>query len=138
MNTVAARLVVAILSSVIGTSLAWAEPTLPTTAAGPVGAGQLVQIVLALALVLALVVALGWGAQRLRLTKGTTGRHIKIIDSLALGARERLMLVDVDGERVLIGIASGRLERLHAMSAREPAGFAEALRVADAAQEQAQ
>ena len=137
MNTVATRLVAVILTCVIGASSAWAQPTLPVPAPGPVGAGQVVQIILALVLVLALVVALGWGAQRLRLTKGTTGRHIKIVDTLALGARERLMLVDVDGERVLIGIASGRLERLHAMGAREPAGFAEALRVADAAQEHA-
>jgi flagellar protein FliO/FliZ len=137
MKTAATGPVVVILSCVMGASLAWAQPTLPTPAPGPVGAGQLVQIILALGLVLALVVALGWGAQRLRLTKGNTGRHIKIVDTLALGARERLMLVEVDGERVLIGIASGRLERLHAMSAREPAGFAEALRVADAAQEQA-
>ena len=90
-----------------------------------VGAGELTKVAGGLVLVLALIAGLGWAAQRLRQVRGTGGRHLRILDALPLGTRERLVLVEVDGERVLIGIAGGRIERLHALAPR--GGFSQAL-----------
>ena len=70
-------------------------------------------------------------AQRLRLGRGASGKHLRIVDALALGTRERLLLVDVAGERVLLGVAGGRIERLHVLEA--PTGdFSSALEAAQA------
>ena len=103
----------------------------PALASAPVvGAGELGKVAGGLLLVLALIAGLGWAAQRLRQGRGTGGRHLRIVDALPLGTRERLVLVEVDGERVLIGIAGGRIERLHALAAK-PEGFSQALAAAN-------
>ncbi len=85
------------------------------TPAAQVGLSQFAQVFGALVLVLVLIVGLALSAQRLRLGRGTNGRHLRIVDALALGTRERLLLVDVAGERVLLGVAGGRIERLHVL-----------------------
>lgn len=108
----------------------WANPGL--AAAPAVGTGELAKVAGGLVLVLALIAGLGWAAQRMRQGRGTGGRHLRILDALPLGTRERLVLVEVDGERVLIGIAGGRIERLHALSPK-PEGFSEALAAATGA-----
>lgn len=115
----------------------FAAPVMANPALSPapaVGAGELTKVAGGLVLVLALIAGLGWAAQRLRQVRGTGGRHLKILDALPLGTRERLVLVEVDGERVLIGIAGGRIERLHALAARS--GFSQALASATTAVEE--
>lgn len=77
------------------------------------GLGEMSQIVGALIMVLALIMALAYGAQRLKLGRVAGGRHLKLIESLPLGPRERLLLVEVGGERLVLGLAAGRIERLH-------------------------
>lgn len=92
---------------------------LAATEAAPaaVGMSQLAQVLGALALVLVMIFGLAIASQRLRLGRGANGRHLRILDALSLGARERLLLVDVAGERVLLGVAGGRIERLHVLAA---------------------
>ncbi|MGE3771439.1 MAG: flagellar biosynthetic protein FliO [Gammaproteobacteria bacterium] len=83
--------------------------------AASVGLTQFAQVFGALVLILGLIFGLAVAAQRLRLGRGASGRHLRIVDALALGTRERLLLVDVAGERVLLGVAAGRIERLHVL-----------------------
>jgi flagellar protein FliO/FliZ len=107
-----------------------AESTVQTTAS-PLGVGKLSEVFGALALVVLLIFGLALAAQRLRLGRGASGKHLRIVDALALGTRERLLLVDVAGERVLLGVAGGRIERLHVLEA--PTGdFSSALEAAQA------
>ena len=89
------------------------------------GFGELSQIIGALVVVLALIAALAYGAQRLKLGRPAGTRHLKVIDTLPLGPRDRLLLVEVGAERVLLGCSSGRIERLHVQAA--PASFNEVL-----------
>lgn len=96
----------------------------------PMGLGELGQVAGSLVLVLLLIGGLAWGAQRLRLTKGSAGRHLRVVDALSLGTRERLLLVEVDGERLLLGVAGGQLRRLHVLSAPAIPEFASALHAA--------
>lgn len=106
-----------------------APPSAPASAL-PVGLGELGQVTGSLLLVLLLIGGLAWGAQRLRLAKGSTGRHLRVVDALSLGTRERLLLVEVDGERVLLGVAGGQLRRLHVLSTPAHPEFASALHAA--------
>ena len=77
------------------------------------GLGEMSQVAAALVVVLALIVALAYGAQRLKLGRVVGGRHLKLVETLPLGPRERLLLVEVGGERLLLGLSAGRIERLH-------------------------
>ncbi len=97
------------------------------TAAEPVGLSTLGQVFGVLALVLVLIFGLAIAVQRMNLGRGASGKHLRIVDALALGTRERLLLVDVAGERVLLGLAGGRIERLHVLEAQVSTDFTAAL-----------
>jgi flagellar protein FliO/FliZ len=105
------------LAAALFAPAAGAAERLADAAASPVGVGQLAQVIGGLALVVVLIFGLAVAARRLRLGRGVSGRHLKVIDALALGARERLLLVEVAGERVLLGLTAGRIERLHVLDA---------------------
>jgi flagellar biosynthetic protein FliO len=61
--------------------------------------------------------------RRMTALRGANGSHLRVIEALALGARERLVLLDVDGERVLIGVSAGRIQALAALKPAAAASF---------------
>ena len=127
------RLCLALLIATRAGSATAAE-ALAQSAASPLGVGKLSQVFGALALVVVLIFGLALAAQRLRLGRGVSGKHLRIVDALALGTRERLLLVDVAGERVLLGVAGGRIERLHVLGPSAAGHFAMALDAARSTQ----
>ena len=96
--------------------------TAATAAAAPiVGSGiggQLTQLVLGLLLVLGLIFALAWLLRRVQQTGSRQGQVIELISSRALGARDRLVLVQVGNEQILLGLTPGRITPLHVL--KEP------------------
>ena len=100
-----------------------AEPLAGATAAAApvVGSsigGQLTQLVLGLLLVLGLIFALAWLLRRVQQTGPRQGQVIELISSRALGARDRLVLVQVGNEQILLGLTPGRITPLHVL--KEP------------------
>ena len=94
----------------------------------PVAAGQAVQVAAGLALVLLLIAAAAWAARRLQGLRPHGRGRIRIIEGLAVGAREKLLLVEVDGSRVLLGMCPGRIATLHTFAGESPPpSFAHAL-----------
>ncbi|MCC6708577.1 MAG: flagellar biosynthetic protein FliO [Gammaproteobacteria bacterium] len=96
----------------------------------PVGFGQAVQVILGLVLVLGMIVAAAWGARRLQAIRPQGRGHIRIVEGLAVGTRDKLLLVEVDGQRVLLGMSPGRIATLHTFSAEGSPQFDDALRAA--------
>lgn len=87
------------------------EETLP--------AGML-RSVLAAAAMLAVLLAVAWLARRmsgLRLDRSGGEERIRLVSQKPLGMREKLVLVEVDGARVLLGITQNRIQRLHLVEA---------------------
>lgn len=83
---------------------------------------SLVQMFAALAFVVALLVVLAWVMRRLQgWSRHASGERlpIELVGQRALGARERLVVVEVDGQRVLLGVGAGRIEALHRWSVSE-------------------
>ena len=75
-------------------------------------ASSLGQVTLALLLVLAAVFAAAWFMRRLR-TLGSAGQAtIEVVAQVALGARERAVIVKVGQTHVLLGVAPGRVNFL--------------------------
>ena len=99
-----------------------AEPVVATAAVPVAGAsvgGQLTQLVLGLLLVLGLIFALAWLLRRVQQTGARQGGQvIELISSRALGARDRLVLVQVGNEQILLGLTPGRITPLHVL--KEP------------------
>ncbi|MFK7605382.1 MULTISPECIES: flagellar biosynthetic protein FliO [unclassified Pseudomonas] len=97
-----------------------AEPVVSAaaTAAPVVSAGvggQLMQLVMGLLLVLGLIFALAWLLRRVQSTGTRQGQVIELISSRALGARDRLVLVQVGNEQILLGLTPGRITPLHVL-----------------------
>ena len=97
-------------------------------------AGQLIRTLLGLAVVLLLLFALAWAARRWSLpglvarSNGDEADALKVVAQVSLGMKERLVLVEVDGKRVLLGVVPGRISRL--AEPADPQAFERALAVA--------
>lgn len=99
-----------------------AEPVANAAAAPAVNsgvAGQLTQLVLGLLLVLGLIFFLAWLLRRVQQAgPAGKGQVIELIGSRALGPRDRLMLVQVGNEQILLGLSPGSITALHVL--KEP------------------
>ncbi len=85
---------------------------------------SLLGVALSLVFVLALVLFLAWLARRTRILGVWQGGPMQIRATLALGHRERLVLVEVDGRRLLLGVTQEQVRMLLELdavtSANEP------------------
>nr|WP_207199338.1 MULTISPECIES: flagellar biosynthetic protein FliO [unclassified Pseudomonas] len=102
-----------------------AEPAATSAAAvaapaiGSGVAGQLTQLVFGLLLVLGLIFFLAWLLRRVQQSgPAGKGQVIELIGSRALGPRDRLMLVQVGNEQILLGLSPGTITALHVL--KEP------------------
>ena len=92
----------------------------PAAGAGPaVAAGGVAQVVIGLAAVLALVGAIAWLLKRYSGLRGTGSGLIRIVGGAAVGQRERIVLVEVGGTWLLVGVAPGQVRALHTMPKNE-------------------
>ncbi|RJG10623.1 flagellar biosynthetic protein FliO [Pseudomonas cavernicola] len=80
--------------------------------------GQLVQLLLGLLLVIGLIFLLAWLMRRVQQIGPRGGRVIKLVASQALSPRDRLVLVQVGDEQILLGLSAGRITPLHVL--KEP------------------
>ena len=90
-----------------------AETTASMSSAG-MGA-QLSKLLLGLLLVIGLIFLLAWLLRRVQQLHPRGAQVIKIVSTQALGPRERLVLVQVGGEQILLGLSAGRITPLHVL-----------------------
>ena len=62
------------------------------------------QVALALVVIIGVVVALGYLAKRFQLTKPGRGSVLQVVDSTYLGPKERLVLVQLGDQHILVGM----------------------------------
>ena len=98
-----------------------AAPAAPVLATGGSGlAGQLTQTVLGLLAVVALIFGLAWLMRRVQQAVLRQDQVIDVIGAKALGPRDRLVLVQVGDEQILLGVSPGRISALHVMNTPVP------------------
>lgn len=79
----------------------------------PVSA-PLLQVSGALIAIIALILAAAWLVKRLGFAPKRTGVNgLKISASASLGARERVVVVDVEDARLVLGVTAGQINLLH-------------------------
>ncbi|MEZ5565120.1 MAG: flagellar biosynthetic protein FliO [Gammaproteobacteria bacterium] len=100
-------------------------------ATGGLPAGDLtsaaIRMVLGLAVVLALLGATAWVSRRFRSTAQARGGHIEVVSGLSLGSRERVVLLKVAGDQVLVGVSPSGLRTLHVLKQGDSPEFSKYL-----------
>jgi flagellar protein FliO/FliZ len=128
------------------TTPAPAQPT-PQMFPGPAqsapsapAAGSLLQTIVSLLFVLALLVGLAWAMKRFGPRAMGGGANMRVVGALSLGGRERIMVVEVADQWIVVGAAPGRVNVLTTMPRQEgveppapmaaglPSGFADWLK----------
>lgn len=87
--------------------------TSPAFAAGPGMAGA-AGMVLSLLLILGLFVLAAWLAKRYLPQVGKPG-PVKVIGATAVGAREKVVVVEVENTWLVLGVGGGQVRALHAL-----------------------
>jgi flagellar protein FliO/FliZ len=88
--------------------------------AAPGLAGELLQVVLSLAGIVVLILAAGWLSRRVQARGRPGGRRLRCVEAMTLGGRERLMLVDAEGKRLLLGVGAHGVRTLHVYDGAAP------------------
>ena len=89
-------------------------PVQPAIAA-PDSTGSLLRTVSGLAAVLALLALCLWGMKRLGGSRLSAGSVVKVVGGVSVGNRERVMVLEVAGEWIVIGVAPGHVSTLAQM-----------------------
>ena len=89
-------------------------------AAEPGVGAELLRVCLSLVGIIALIFAAGWLGRRAQGRAQSGGRRIRCVESFAIGTRERVLLLEADGKRLLIGAGQGGLRTLHVYEGEVP------------------
>ncbi|TAL89653.1 MAG: flagellar biosynthesis protein FliO [Rhodanobacter sp.] len=92
----------------------------PAATPGFNAAGELVRVILSLAGIIAMILVVGWLTRRMQRRPGGGGRRIRCVESFAVGTRDRLLLLDADGKRLLIGMGPAGMRTLHVYEGAAP------------------
>ncbi|MFD2366391.1 flagellar biosynthetic protein FliO [Pseudoduganella sp. GCM10020061] len=101
----------------------------PATPANPVqivppstgtpGVGSLLQTIMALGVVLGLLAVMAWGLKRWGPRQPTGASNLHIVGALNLGGRERIVVVEVGDQWIVVGASPGRINALATMPRQE-------------------
>ena len=97
------------------------RPATPSATVPPItmpagsSTGSLLQTLFALILVLAVLGALAWFLKRYGPKVGGGNANLRVVGSLNLGGRERIVVVEVGNEWIVVGASPGRINALATM-----------------------
>ena len=106
--------------------------------ASPVDVSTLLGLAASLVVVIGAILLAGWAYSRLRGVSTGASRVINVLAAQSLGPKERIVLVQIGGKQLAVGLTPGSLNTLHVfdepvidLPEKRPATpFAERLRVA--------
>jgi flagellar protein FliO/FliZ len=91
----------------------------PAYAAPPTPAGSGLQLLFGLIVVLGLLMGIAWWLKRFGPVRGVGSSAAKIIGGVSVGTRERVMVVEVGEQWIVIGVAPGSVNALSTMPRQE-------------------
>ena len=86
-----------------------------TLKSDPMSGSYLMQLVLGLIVVVLCIIALAWFAKKMNGFQSVTDDSLKMISSMSMGTRERIVLLQVGEEQILVGVSPGRINKLHVL-----------------------
>ncbi len=76
-------------------------------------AGNILNVILGLVVVLAIIYVLAFGLKRFGTLPGRSGHSIRVISGINLSQRDKVILIQVGEEQLLLGVSPGRINLLH-------------------------
>jgi flagellar biosynthetic protein FliO len=98
-----------------------AQPPAPLATPAGASTGSLLQTIFALIVVLALLGGVAWFLKRYGPKISGSSAQLHIVGSLNLGGRERIIVVEVGGQWIVVGASPGRVNALATMPKQDAA-----------------
>lgn len=92
-------------------------PAFAASAPADVDPGGLLRVCLSLGVVIALILGAGWILRRLQGGTVRSGGNLRALESIAIGMKERVVLVQAGEKQLLLGVAPGNVRTLHVFDA---------------------
>lgn len=84
----------------------------------------MVQMVFSLAAVVAIILGLAWMTRRMQGLRATSNADLRVKSTIAVGMKERVVLIEACGRQILIGVAPGQVTMLKDLGTAPPAPVA--------------
>ncbi len=81
----------------------------------PFAGGQVAEIVVGLFVVLFIIGVVAWLVRRVPGLSVSSDGRVKVVSGVSVGQRERILLVEIGDQQLLVGVAPGRVETLHVL-----------------------
>ncbi len=82
----------------------------------PMSGDYLMQLVMGLFVVLLCIVVLAWFAKKMNRFNSLADGSLKVIGGISMGSRERVVLLQVGEEQLLLGVSPGKINTLHVLA----------------------
>ncbi len=89
------------------------HPPKATTLTEPVGLAEYFQMFAGLFFIVLLIVGMAWLVRRLGRFQNIGPNALRVIASLSMGQREKIVLLQVGETQLLVGVAPGQVRTLH-------------------------
>jgi flagellar protein FliO/FliZ len=106
-------LLIAVLYSPLFASAETVRPAYTPPPPAAVSSGSVMQIIFSL--ILAAVALVAWIMKRINLPQHGAASLLKVISGVAVGPRERVVLMEVNDTWLIVGVAPGQVRTLHTM-----------------------
>ena len=102
-----------------------ATPAVMASAAAPAAAtsgsfGELLRVVLSLIAVVVMILAVGWLTRRMQARVRPGGQRVRCLETLAVGVKEKVLLLEVGERQLLVGASPAGLRTLMVLDERLP------------------
>jgi flagellar protein FliO/FliZ len=121
LHRAAAALILALFP--VATLAAQTSQTAPQLPPSPLSLGGLLQVLLGLAIVLAAVAGTAWLLRRFGPGQSGAGGVARIVGGLMVGPKERLVVVEIEDNWLVLGVAPGQVNTLYTMAKPEGAAL---------------
>lgn len=82
------------------------------------GLAMLGKTAAALVFIVAVILMAAWFFNRLNVQRGASGQRVlRVVSSAAVGQREKVVIVDVRGTWLVLGVGGGSVRKLHQLDA---------------------
>ncbi len=85
------------------------------TVMDPVSPSYMMKLTGGLLIVVAIIFFIAWMLKRLNLTQQSQSGILRIVAGLPVGTRDRIVLLQVGEEQILVGLSPGRMQKLHCL-----------------------
>lgn len=86
-----------------------------SSAESPMNISYVAQILVSFLVVIGFIFFMAWLMRRSGRFGYGSGQIIKIISSMSLGMREKILVIEVGGENIVVGVAPGQIRTLHVL-----------------------